>query len=45
MSEVQWRDIEGILRTCKGSLDREYLERSAAKLKILSLLNKALIVP
>ncbi len=43
ISEVQWRDIRGIVRACGSSLDRGYLEPSAAKLGITALLDKALI--
>jgi hypothetical protein len=42
VSEVQWRDIEGVVRACAAVLDRKYLEQSAAKLGVLDLLNKAL---
>jgi hypothetical protein len=42
VSEVQWRDIQGIVRGGGAALDRKYLEQSAAKLGILALLEKAL---
>jgi hypothetical protein len=42
ISEVQWRDIRGIVRACGATLDRGYLERNAAKLGIAALLEKAL---
>jgi hypothetical protein len=42
VSELQWRDIEGVIRACAVTMDRGYLERSAAKLGVLDLLNKAL---
>jgi hypothetical protein len=42
VSEVQWRDIQGIVRSGGAALDRKYLEQSAAKLGILALLEKAL---
>lgn len=42
VSDVQWRDILGIVRPCGESLDRGYLEQSAAKLGIAALLEKAL---
>jgi hypothetical protein len=42
VSGVQWRDIQGIVRACGVNLDRAYLERSAAKLGILALLDRAL---
>ena len=41
-SEVQWRDIEGIVRGCGATLDRVYLEQGAAKLGIIALLNRAI---
>lgn len=42
VSEVQWRDIEGIVRGSAGTLDRKYLQDSAAKLKVSDLLDKSL---
>jgi hypothetical protein len=42
VSQVQWRDIEGVVRTCAAMLNRKYLEQSAAKLGVLDLLNNAL---
>lgn len=42
VSEVQWRDIEGIVRASAGILDRKYLQDSAAKLKVSDLLDKSL---
>lgn len=42
VSEVQWRDIRGIVRACSISLDRDYLLRSAALLGVSPLLTKAL---
>ena len=42
VSEVQWRDIQGIVRACGTALDRAYLELNAENLGILTLLNKAL---
>src|SRR5215217_7307528 len=41
VSEVQWRDIQGVLRGCATTLDYRYLEQSATKLGVLDLLNKA----
>ncbi len=42
VSEVQWRDIQGIVRSRATTLDRDYLERSAAMLGITVLLKRAL---
>ena len=42
VSEVQWRDIQGIVRACAAKLDQRYMDESAAKLGIGDLLNKAL---
>ena len=42
VSEVQWRDILGIVRGCAASLDREYLHRNAEKLAVGELLIRAL---
>jgi len=42
ISEVQWRDIEGIARNCANTLDRSYLESAAVKLGVRQLLDKAL---
>lgn len=42
VSEVQWRDIQGIVHNCSLMLDRGYLERSAAKLELSILLERAL---
>lgn len=42
VSTVQWRDIEGIVRSCRDTLDYRYLEISASGLGILSLLERAL---
>lgn len=41
-SEVQWRDIRGIVRATGARLDRGYLEESAAKLGVTALLESAL---
>lgn len=41
VSEVQWRDILGILRASGERLDRTYLEQNAVKLGILELLERA----
>jgi len=42
VSTVQWRDIQGVVRGRRASLDLEYLEQSAGKLGISDLLEKAL---
>jgi hypothetical protein len=42
VSERQWRDIVGIVRTRFGSLDRSYLKRSAERLGVAKLLELAL---
>ncbi len=42
VSNVQWRDIQGILRGCGATLDRQYMERNAGTLGITSLLERAL---
>ena len=41
VSAVQWRDIQGIVRSRAESLDREYLGHSAEKLGVFALLKKA----
>jgi hypothetical protein len=40
ISQVQWRDLEGIVRLASNTLDREYLERSAEQLDVRSLLHR-----
>jgi hypothetical protein len=42
VSEVQWRDIRGIVRTRGEKLDVEYLKTAAEKLSVADLLSKAL---
>jgi hypothetical protein len=42
VSEMQWRDIQGILRASGERLDRTYLEQNATKLGLLPLLERAL---
>lgn len=42
VSEMQWRDIRGILRGRTATLDRHYLQQGAEKLEVLALLMKAL---
>jgi hypothetical protein len=39
-SEVQWRDIRGVVRACGDRLDREYLSRSATVLGLNLQLTK-----
>jgi hypothetical protein len=41
VSDRQWGDILGVLRTQEGRLDRQYLEKSAAELGVADLLAKA----
>jgi hypothetical protein len=42
ISQLQWRDIGGIVRANAGTLDSSYLEQSAAKLRVRDLLDEAL---
>jgi hypothetical protein len=42
ISEVQWRDIQGIARACATTFDRDYLYRGAARVGVRDLLDKAL---
>jgi hypothetical protein len=42
VSEVQWRDIQGIIRSRETTLDHAYLRQSAATLGIVALLERAL---
>jgi hypothetical protein len=41
-SEVQWRDIKGIVRGRSASLDYKYLEQSAGTIGVTALLGRAL---
>lgn len=41
-SEVQWRDIQGIARSCANTLDRRYMHDAAVKLGVGDLLAQAL---
>lgn len=41
-SQVQWRDIQGIVEAQGASLDRQYLDQGAAELNISRLLRRAL---
>ncbi len=43
VSERQWRDIIGILKVRAGVLDLEYLRKWASELKVIDLLEKALL--
>jgi len=42
VSQLQWRDMEGIVRTCETMLDRSYLQQSALKLGVRDLLGRIL---
>ncbi len=42
ISERQWRDILGVLKTREGGLDLDYLQKWANKLKVNDLLERAL---
>jgi hypothetical protein len=42
VSELQWRDIKGIVRGCATTLDHTYLRQGAAKLELGDLLKRAL---
>jgi hypothetical protein len=42
ISEVQWRDVLGIARSCANTLDRSYIQNAALKLGVSDLLDKAL---
>ncbi|MBC8385973.1 MAG: hypothetical protein H8E57_10700 [Candidatus Cloacimonetes bacterium] len=41
ISDRQWKDVLGVLKVQKNSLDREYLQHWAAELKVKDLLEKA----
>lgn len=41
VSELQWRDVKGILGTQGPALDRDYLESWAERIGVLDLLKKA----
>ncbi|HEY7302782.1 MAG TPA: hypothetical protein VH601_01605 [Bryobacteraceae bacterium] len=41
-SEVQWRDVQGIARSCANTLDRCYMQSAAIKLGVGDLLDKVL---
>ena len=38
VSEVQWRDVEGIVRARAKTLDRDYLQQGAARIEVSDLL-------
>jgi hypothetical protein len=40
ISEVQWRDLKGIARTCRGTLDTAYLQAGAEDLGVRDLLER-----
>ena len=42
VSDVQWRDIQGIVRGRRETLDRVYLEQSASRLRVEGLLERPL---
>ena len=42
VSDRQWRDIIGVLKTRAGELDLEYLRKWAAELHVSDLLGRAL---
>ncbi len=42
VSEVQWRDIQGIARHCANTLDRDYMQQAAVKLGVGDLLHQVL---
>ena len=42
VSERQWRDILGVLKTRAGELDLDYLHRWAKELNVSDLLERAL---
>lgn len=42
VSEVQWRDIKGLVRACGSRLDRSYLQQAAVKVAVCDLLDMAM---
>jgi hypothetical protein len=42
VSDRQWRDILGVLKTRAGELDLDYLRKWAIELKVADLLDRAL---
>ena len=42
VSEVQWRDVKGVVRGCAATLDRVYLKQGAEELSVRDLLDRAM---
>ena len=42
VSDRQWRDILGVLKTKAGGIDQDYLRHWAKQLKVYDLLDRAL---
>ena len=42
VSDSQWRDILGVLKTRAGELDLDYMQKWAIELKVTDLLDRAL---
>ena len=42
VSDRQWRDILGVMKTCSGELDLTYLKKWAGELQVSDLLEKAM---
>ena len=42
VSERQWRDVLGVLKTCAGELDLDYLHKWAKEIGVTDLLERAL---
>lgn len=45
VSEMQWRDLQGLVRTRSNALDLEYLRDNAAKLNVADLLERLFAEP